>query len=181
MKQVTTQLKGVSVVESKLRIDQRGSFSRLFCDQELSTIVGDRKIVQINQSRTLVKGVIRGMHFQYSPYCEMKMVRCLKGKAFDVALDLRAGSQTFLQWHAEILTPENARMLVIPEGCAHGFQSLESVTELLYLHTEHYKAECEGGVSFNDPAFDIRWPLACSEISDRDRAHSLIGNNFTGI
>lgn len=178
---LTTELKNIKIVEAKYKDDCRGSFARLFCDKVLSTIIGHRKIVQINHSKTLAKGTIRGMHFQHSPFCEMKLVRCLKGKVFDVAVDLRAGSDTFLQWHAEILTPENSRMLIIPEGCAHGFQALEEKTELLYLHTAYYKADYDGGVLFNDPAIGIKWPMDCTEISDRDRLHPIIDKNYLGI
>ncbi|MCK5606251.1 dTDP-4-dehydrorhamnose 3,5-epimerase [Candidatus Pacearchaeota archaeon] len=181
MKILSTPLQGVIIAESSRFIDQRGSFTRLFCAQELSGLLEHRKIVQINHSRTTTKGAIRGMHYQLPPVAETKMVRCLKGKVFDVALDLRADSSTFLQWHAEELTPENGKMFIIPEGCAHGFQTLEEETELLYLHTAYYEPKYEGGVLFNDPAFDIHWPLACDEISDRDAMHKKIDPHFPGI
>lgn len=176
-----TDLPGAYVIETNKIEDSRGSFSRLFCYNELSDILGERKIVQINHSKTLKKGAIRGMHYQCKPAEETKMVRCLKGKVFDVALDLRKDSKTFLQWHAEELTPENGRMLVIPEGCAHGFQVMEAETELLYLHTEFYQPEYEGGVLFNDTVFNINWPLECTEISDRDRGFSRINRTFQGL
>jgi len=176
-----TPLKNVVIVETNKLADHRGSFARLFCNQELSPLLGNRQIVQINQSLTTTKGAIRGMHFQYPPYAEMKMVRCIRGKVFDVAVDLRANSETFLQWHAELLTPENARMFVIPEGCAHGFQTLEPDTELLYLHTAHYAPKHEGGVLYNDPMIGIQWPIECTEISNRDREHTKIDTSFSGI
>lgn len=178
---IATPLQGVVVVETNRLIDHRGSFARLYCDKMLSPILGGRKIVQINQSKTSEKGSIRGMHFQYEPFAEMKLVRCLKGKVFDVAVDLRADSDTFLKWHAEVLTPENDRMFVIPEGFAHGFQILETNTELLYLHTAHYDPKYEGGVLSNDPALNITWPVPCSEISDRDSMYRRIDNKFAGI
>lgn len=178
---VTTNIKGVVVVESKRLGDERGSFERLFCDRELEGILGDRKIVQINHSRTTEKGTIRGMHYQLPPFAEMKLVRCIRGRVFDVAVDLRAGSETYLQWHAEELSPENFRMMVVPEGCAHGFQALAPDSELLYLHTSHYEPEYEGGVLYSDPAINIRWPLVCSEISARDESHPMTNNEFPGI
>jgi dTDP-4-dehydrorhamnose 3,5-epimerase len=108
-------------------------------------------------------------------------VRCFKGRVWDVAVDLRAGSPTFLQWHAEELSSENARMLVIPEGCAHGFQVLEPGSELLYLHTAFYSPEAEGGVSCNDPRLGITWPLPVADLSHRDSSLPLIAADYSGI
>lgn len=178
---VNLPLQGLVVVERSWIEDIRGGFARLFCNKALSAILGERRVVQINQSKTTQAGTIRGMHFQYPPHAEMKMVSCLRGKVFDVAVDLRSGSDTFLKWHAEILTPENSRMFVIPEGFAHGFQTLEPDTELLYFHTAHYEPTHESGVFSNDPMLNIKWPLACSEISERDRQHGKIDSQFTGI
>ncbi len=178
---VSTKIDGVSVVETKVLGDHRGLFARLFCAKELSMILNGRNILQINQSKTKKQGAIRGMHFQCKPFAEIKLIRCLKGKVFDVAVDLRKNSDTFLSWHAEILTPENATMFVVPEGCAHGFQVLEPDSELLYLHTALYNPEYESGILYDDPAVGIHWPMGCSEISDRDRQHTLINNNFQGI
>jgi dTDP-4-dehydrorhamnose 3,5-epimerase len=121
------------------------------------------------------------MHFQNPPHAEMKLVRCLKGRVWDVAVDLRSGSPTFLRWHAEELAPEGARMLVIPEGCAHGFQALEPESELLYLHTAFYAPEAEGGVSYADPRLAITWPLPVSDLSPRDRSQPPIDHDFRGI
>src|SRR3546814_535660 len=132
MKITPTALAGVSVVDTQAFRDHRGAFARLFCERELASIMGGRHIVQINHSRTTMVGAVRGMHFQSAPHAEMKLVRCLKGRVWDVAVDLRAGSPTFLRWHAQELSEDNARMLVISEGCAHGFQALEPDSELLY-------------------------------------------------
>jgi len=176
-----TAIPDVLIVETKKHEDGRGSFMRLFCQQELSTILGDREIVQINKSVTISKGAIRGMHFQYPPYAEMKLVRCLKGKIFDVAVDLRKGSLTFLQWYSEILTPENNKMMVVPEGFAHGFQSLECETEVLYLHTAEYHPESEAGVLFGDPRLNIQWPIDCTDVSNRDKKHPLLDEMFVGL
>jgi dTDP-4-dehydrorhamnose 3,5-epimerase len=176
-----TSLAGVVVVESQSFSDPRGFLMRLFCEKELSVFWGERKVVQINQSRTKSVGAVRGMHFQHPPYAEMKLVRCLRGKVWDVAVDLRGGSPTFLKWHAEELTPGNAKMMVIPEGCAHGFQVLEENSELLYLHTASYTPLAEGGVSYGDPKLDIRWPLPVNDLSLRDLAHAPITPDFSGI
>ncbi len=176
-----TSIADVHVVETEPLHDQRGSFARQFCERELREILGDRRVVQINHSRTAEPGTVRGLHYQYPPYAEMKMVRCLKGRVWDVAVDLRANSPTFLQWHAEELAPGSLRMLVIPEGCAHGFQTLETHTELLYLHTAFYKPEAEAGVRYDDPKLGIDWPLQVCGLSDRDLSHPRIPSAFIGI
>jgi dTDP-4-dehydrorhamnose 3,5-epimerase len=121
------------------------------------------------------------MHFQFAPYGEMKIVRCMRGKVWDVVLDLRKGSPTLLGWHAEELSPGNNRALVIPEGCAHGFQVLEPESELLYLHTAPYTSEAEGAVHFADPLIGIRWPLPVTDTSARDRSHPFLAKDFSGI
>ena len=169
-----TPLPGVMVVTSTPHTDPRGSFARLFCERELAGVLDGRRIVQINQSRTATVGAVRGMHFQCPPHAEMKLVRCLRGRVWDVAVDLRADSPTFLHWHADELSPDNQHMLVIPEGCAHGFQVLAPDSELLYLHTACYVPEAEGGVRHDDPALGIRWPLPVTDLSPRDRGHPLI-------
>jgi dTDP-4-dehydrorhamnose 3,5-epimerase len=176
-----TALAGLFSVGTEPISDRRGSFSRLFCRDELASVFGSRQIVQINHSRTVDPGAVRGLHFQYAPHAEMKLVRCLAGRVWDVVVDLRAGSSTFLQWHAEELSPSNGRMLVVPEGCAHGFQALEPQSELLYLHTASYAAKAEGGVRADDPRLAIRWPLPITGQSERDRSHPLLGNEFAGV
>jgi len=178
---VNTSIAGVAIVEGQPYNDERGAFSRFFCDRELAQYMGDRRIVQINHSRTSAIGTVRGMHFQHSPHAEMKLVRCIRGRVWDVVVDLRAGSPTFLQWHAEELTPESSRMLVIPEGCAHGFQALETESELLYLTTNFYEPAAEGGVRYDDPRLDIRWPLEVSVLSERDRLQALLPPEFAGL
>lgn len=181
MKVSPTGISGLVVVETSPRVDHRGAFERLFCERELSTLIGARRIAQINRSVTLQKGSVRGMHFQLPPHAEMKLIRCLKGRVWDVAVDLRAGSATFLRWHAEELSHENRRMMVIPEGFAHGFQTLEPGSELLYLHTVPYAPQSEDGIRFNDPALGISWPLSVVELSERDRQHPAIPLDFKGI
>ncbi len=181
MKFVPTAVAGVFVAETQAFQDSRGAFTRLFCERELAGAIGVRRIEQINHSRTAAAGAVRGLHFQQAPHAEMKMVRCLRGRVWDVALDLRKGSPTFLQWHAQELSVANALMLVIPEGCAHGFQVLEPDSELLYLHTASYTPLAEGGVRFDDPALNIPWPLSATDVSERDKKHPLIDKNFQGI
>ncbi len=176
-----TPIPELCVVETVSHTDARGAFTRLYCEHELSRLIGHRRIVQINHSRTATVGAVRGLHFQYPPHAEMKLVRCLKGRVWDVAVDLREASPTFLHWHAEELSPVNARMMVIPEGFAHGFQVMEPDSELLYLHTALYAPNAEGGLRHDDPKLGIAWPLAVMDISERDANHPLIEANFRGM
>jgi dTDP-4-dehydrorhamnose 3,5-epimerase len=181
MKLLSTPIAGLHLAESVPVADNRGALTRFYCERELSAALGPRCIVQINHTRTHVVGAIRGMHLQRPPHAEMKFVRCVKGRVWDVAVDLRAGSPTFLKWHAEELSPENGRMMIIPEGCAHGFQVLEADSELLYLHTAIYTPGSEGGFSYHDSAFNIHWPLPAADLSKRDASHQPIAPHFTGI
>lgn len=181
MKVIDTPLAGLKLAQSAANHDQRGAFTRLFCARELQELLGHRQIAQINHSRTSRTGAVRGMHFQQPPHAEMKMVRCIRGRVWDVAVDLRADSSTFLRWHAEELTPESGQMMVIPEGFAHGFQTLEPESELLYLHTEFYHPSAEGGLRHDDPRLGINWPLATQDLSPRDLNHPLLDTDFTGV
>ncbi len=176
-----TPIEGLIVYYSEAHADNRGSFSRLFCVDELQTAFGDRAVVQINRSMTTKVGAIRGMHFQFAPHAEMKVVRCMRGKAFDVAVDLRKESPTRLRWHGVLLSPEVNNALVIPEGFAHGFQVLEESTELLYLHSGRYTPSAEGGIHYGDPSIGVAWPLPVTEISDRDRALPTADTVFPGF
>lgn len=181
MKIHPTPIADLIVAESQAFKDERGAFARLFCEQELSSVIGGRQIVQINHSRTEAVGAVRGLHFQHAPHAEMKLVRCLKGKVWDVAVDLRPNSLSYKRWYAQELSPQNAHMMVIPEGVAHGFQVLEAGSELLYLHTAFYKSEAEGGVRHDDPELGIAWPLPVTDISIRDSSHAYIDTTFRGI
>ncbi len=175
MKIFPTPIEGAYVVETDIIQDIRGSFQRAFCTNELARLLEGRVVQQINISYTGTPGAIRGLHFQTTPCDEIKFVRCLRGRVWDVALDLREESKTFLQWHAEELSPWNAKMMMIPEGCAHGFQVLGTEgSELLYLHTAPYAPDHEAGVRYDDPAFGIPWPLALTSISPRDMAFPLL-------
>ncbi|MHB8253078.1 MAG: dTDP-4-dehydrorhamnose 3,5-epimerase [Acidiferrobacter sp.] len=178
---IDTAIDGVRIVESTDFQDERGAFSRLFCARELEPVLGDRHCVQINQSLTRKVGAIRGMHYQKPPQAEMKIVCCLKGRVFDVAVDLRQGSPTFLQWVSVDLSPQKRHALILPEGCAHGFQVLDANSELLYLHTAYYTPACEGAVHFSDPMVDIRWPLPPADLSNRDQNHPFLTEQFSGL
>jgi dTDP-4-dehydrorhamnose 3,5-epimerase len=176
-----TDIKGVYVIVPKPFKDHRGMFARIFCKNEFKEIGHEKEIVNINHSATELKGSIRGMHFQYPPKAEIKIVKCIKGSIFDVAIDLRRESETFLSYHGEILSADNMKMLYVPEGFAHGFQSLEDNIEMIYYTTEFYSPEFEGGVRYNDPSIKIEWPLEVTDISDKDRKHTLKNGNFKGI
>jgi len=176
-----TTIEGVFVVEQKYGQDNRGFFGRLFCQQALSDIIGRREIIQINHSCTHEKGSVRGLHYQHQPVAEMKLIRCIKGKIFDVAVDLRQDSATFLNWYGHELSADNHKMMVVPEGCAHGFQVLEENSEMIYLHTAPYRPESEAGVSVNDPKLAINWPLPVEGLSERDKSFAFIGSDFSGV
>ena len=176
-----TKLNGVLIADTNYRSDARGAFARLFCKNELAATLRGREIVQVNFSVTKSCGAVRGVHFQHPPYSEMKFVRCVKGRIWDVVVDLRRNSPTFMKWHAEELSQDNARMIIIPEGCAHGFQALEAESELLYLHTEYYTPDAEDGLAYDEPLLNISWPLPVTEISERDKCHPKLDQNFSGI
>jgi dTDP-4-dehydrorhamnose 3,5-epimerase len=181
MKIRETPLAGVNVVQLDSRGDSRGAFTRLFCEEELRDVLGGRRIVQANHSITEQVGSIRGMHFQHAPHAEMKLITCVRGAVWDVAVDLRPASPTYLKWHGEELSADGHRLMVIPEGCAHGFQVLRPGSELIYLHTAAYRPSAEGGVRYDDPALNIRWPLPDGIVSERDRSHPAIDKTFTGV
>jgi len=172
---------GLVLIERTRIGDSRGFLSRMFCAEELRAAGWDKPIAQINHTRTERRGTVRGMHFQTSPHVEMKLVSCVQGEVLDVAVDLRTNSPTFLQWHAEKLSAENRRALLIPEGFAHGFQALSDGTELLYCHSAPYTPEAEAGLHPQDPKLGISWPLPIAEISERDNQHPALTLSFTGV
>ncbi len=176
-----TALAGVWHLDSLKHSDHRGSFSRWFCLQELAAVIPGQQIVQVNHSVTMQKGTVRGLHFQHPPAAEFKLVRCIAGRVYDVAVDLRFGSATFLQSVSVELCAERNNMFLIPPGCAHGFQSLTDNAQLLYLHTAFYNAEAEAGVRFDDAKLKIGWPLPITCLSERDQALPLLAHNFDGI
>jgi dTDP-4-dehydrorhamnose 3,5-epimerase len=178
---IDTILGGVKIVEATTLRDERGEFSRIFCDDELRGVLNGKAIKQINRSMTRKIGAVRGMHYQNAPDAEIKVVRCLRGKIFDVAVDLRKDSSTFLKWFGIELSPLKNIALAIPEGCAHGFQVLEEDSELLYLHTAPYTPSSESAIRFDDPLISITWPITPTEISQRDLSHPYLNQVFKGI
>ena len=161
--------------------DHRGSLTRLFCLDTLSGFTNIKPITQINLSCTREVGSVRGLHLQYPPHAEQKMVRCLKGRVWDVVVDLRAGSNTFLKWYAQELSADEFTMIIIPEGFAHGFQVLEEDTEMLYLHTANYAPAAQGGVRPDDPLLNINWPLPIVNLTATDKSHTLLTSDYKGI
>lgn len=176
-----TPISGLKVITRKPLGDHRGFLSRIFCSEELQQAGWTKPIAQINHTYTQKKGTVRGLHFQYPPHAEMKLVSCLQGEIFDVAVDIRSDSPTFLHWHAEVLCAENNKALLIPEGFAHGFQALTEDVVLLYCHNMPHTGEAEGGLNPQDPKIDIPWPLPITELSLRDSKHKTITHLFKGI
>lgn len=174
-------LPGLKVITRQRIGDTRGFLSRLFCAEELSAAGWIGPVAQVNHTRTSKRGTIRGMHFQQAPNAEMKLVNCIRGEVWDVAVDLRANSPTFLHWHAECISLDNGRAMLIPEGFSHGFQALTDDVELLYLHSAGYSPGAEGGLNPLDPHLGIEWPLSVSELSLKDEAHPLIDTGFEGV
>lgn len=176
-----TSLVGSYVIDLEPRSDERGWFARYYCKEEFEKIGHTKEWVQMNHSFTNKKGSIRGMHFQVHPFREIKMLRCIAGSVYDVIIDLRKDSATFLQWMGVELSATNKKMLYIPEGFAHGFQCLEDDCQLIYHHSEFYKPGAEAGIRYNDPLINIKWPLPLTVISSRDEEHPYLTEQFKGI
>ena len=176
-----SKLAGLQVITRQPIVDARGWFERAYCADTFAELGISKAISQINRSFTAQKGSVRGMHFQTAPFVEAKFVSCLRGEVFDVAVDLRAGSPTFLQWHGEILSASNQRSLLIPEGFAHGFQTLSADCEMLYLHTQKFDPASSGGINPLDPRLAIVWPLPITEMSEGDRHRPMMLPTFEGL
>ena len=176
-----TLVDGLSLVERKAIDDERGYMERLFCVEDLREMLGNRSVAQINRTVTKEAGTIRGLHFQNPPYSELKVVSCVRGSVFDVVVDLRKGSPTFLQWHSQILCESNKLSFVIPEGFAHGFQSLSDNCELIYIHTSIYEPSAESALNPLDTQLAIQWPLPITQISKRDREHPFLAQRCLGM
>ena len=176
-----TPLSGLMLVELTPQSDERGAFTRWYCERELAPALQGRKIVQANHSMTRQVGAVRGMHYQHPASAEIKLIRCIRGGIFDVVVDLRSGSDTFLDWFGVDLQEGDSQLLLVPEGCAHGFQVLEGNAEVLYLHTAYYEPGHEGGVRYDDPAIGIKWPHQPCDLSVRDRQHALLDARFSGL
>lgn len=176
-----TPLTDLILIETSSTKDERGQFTRVFCESDFSKIRSQLNWTQINLSKTSRKGTVRGMHFQHPPAAEAKLVRCLRGHIFDVAIDLRADSPTFLKWYGTELSENKSTQIFIPEGFAHGFQTLTDDAELLYMHTVAWNPGCEGQVRYDDPRVQIKWPLTVAQISVKDQNAPLLAANFAGL
>jgi dTDP-4-dehydrorhamnose 3,5-epimerase len=174
-------LSGLKLVERLRLEDRRGFLSRLFCTDELAAANWNKPIAQINHSYTAKRGTVRGMHYQSPPNAEMKLVACIQGEVWDVAVDLRAGSSTFLHWHAEKLTADNQCLMLIPEGFAHGFQAISDNVTLLYCHNSAHNPDSEAALNAYDPRLAIAWPMAVTAISQRDSQHPFLNSEFKGV
>jgi len=170
-----TKLQGAFIIDPEKLEDERGFFARSWCQREAAAYGLHPQWVQCNVSFNKKKATLRGMHYQCAPSEEAKLVRCTRGAIYDVIIDLRPASSTYRQWLAVELTAENGRMLYIPEGFAHGFLTLDDNTEIFYQMSEFYVPACARGVRWNDPAFDIKWPMEASVISDKDRSYPDFG------
>jgi dTDP-4-dehydrorhamnose 3,5-epimerase len=170
-------LPGLVRLERHARRDSRGLLERMFCEADLEGLLplGER-VVQVNRTQTQRPGTVRGLHFQRPPHADTKIVSCLRGAVFDVAVDVRPHSPTFLHWHAERLSEAHATSLVIPPGCAHGFQVLEADSELLYFHSAAWHPPAEDALHPQDPALEIVWPREVSELSRRDQGHRYLAD-----
>lgn len=175
-----TGLAGLKVIQPNSVEDDRGKFSRIFCHDELKEVFKS-EIKQINHSVTKNKGTVRGLHFQYEPYAEIKMVKCIRGSVLDIVVDIRKDSPTFLQHFTIELTEQNQKMIYISKGFAHGFQTLKNNAELLYLHSNLYSPQGEGALNIKDPILNISLPLEISCISEKDNTHPFIDKSFEGI
>lgn len=176
-----TKLPGVLVFERKAFGDERGWLERMYDSADLDGVLGSRSIMQVNRTFTRAKGTVRGMHYQVPPSAEAKIVTCLRGEVFDVAVDLRRNSSTFLAWHGQTLDADGRRSMYIPEGFAHGLQTLADDCEVLYFHTAAYDPEAERGVHPQEPRVAIAWPLAIQQLSERDANHPALPPEFDGI
>ena len=181
MKILPTPLAGLHEIRITPASDTRGQFTRLFCEQELALLRTNLHFTQINLSETRKRGTLRGLHYQTPPAAEAKLIHCLRGRVFDVAVDLRMDSPTFLCWHAIELGEDSHNAVFIPEGFAHGFQALTDDVHLLYMHTAPWTPACEAGLRHDDPHLAIDWPLAVSAMSDRDRGYAPIDESFVGV
>ena len=168
MKFHETELKGAFIIEPEKRADDRGFFARSWCQKEFEQHGLVPRVVQANISNNKRKGTLRGMHYQASPYEETKLVRCTRGAIYDVIIDVRPDSSTYRRWIGVELTASNYKMLYVPEGFAHGFQTLEADTEVIYQVSQFYTPSAERGIRWNDPVFQVKWLKPVETISEKD-------------
>ena len=176
-----TPFKGAYIIELEPHKDTRGTFVRLYSKDEFAEINHSKEFVQINYSITNQKGTVRGMHYQIPPSAETKLIGCVNGKVFDVIVDMRKKSSTFLKWYAVELSKQGMEMIYIPEGFAHGFQTLENNSELIYHHTAYYRPEYERTLRYDEKRVNIAWPIHITEVSDKDRQAKVLDMDFSGI
>jgi len=178
---IKTPIKDLFVMKTSRIGDDRGHLSRLFCADVFEAYGWSMPLVQVNFTKTVKKGTVRGFHFQHYPFDEFKLIRCLSGQVYDVALDLRRDSDTFLQSYSQILTEDNDMNFLLPPGVAHGYQSLTDNAELLYFHSQQYSPDHEGGINPLDPRIEINWPENISKISKKDKERQLLSDTFKGV
>jgi len=181
MKIIETSLEGCFLINLRKKEDERGYLTRLFCQKTFHELLKEKTICQINHTFTKIEGTIRGLHFQYPPSTEVKIISCLKGKIWDVVVDIRKGSPTFLSYYATELSQDDCNSLYVPEGFAHGFQTLTSDCEMLYFHTAEHNIQAQGAINPLDPIISIKWPRVISKISTRDSNHPMLEKKFCGI
>jgi dTDP-4-dehydrorhamnose 3,5-epimerase len=181
MKFINTNFEGLWVIETESKSDGRGFLTRLFCKNEFDKINFHKEFVQENLTLTKAKGTFRGLHYQVPPHSEAKLVRCISGKVLDIVIDLRKNSKTFLKSYVLELDSSKLNMILIPEGFAHGFQTLTDNCTMLYLHSNFYNASFERGIRFDDRVINIELPLPVTDVSERDKNHPLIQKEFEGI
>ena len=181
MKFMETPLKGAYLIDIEKQGDVRGFFARVFCQHEFQRTGLSTEFKQVNNSLSALKGTLRGMHYQLMPSAEVKVVRCINGSLFDVILDLRPDSPSYGQWFGEILNAENRRMMYVPRGFAHGFMTLVEKTEVFYLSSENYTPELEKGVRYDDPKFNIEWPIQPTEVSEKDANWQDYDSDWHGV
>ena len=174
-------IEGLFIIQSQPIGDSRGWFSRAYCKQEFETAGLNGEWVQANQSFSSKKGTVRGLHFQKPPFQEIKLIRCIAGKIFDIAVDIRKGSPTFLHWFGVELSDENQKMLYVPGGFAHGFMALTDDVQLYYQVSQYYNQPYEAGLRYNDSLLNIKWPEEITEVSKKDSEHELLKNDFEGL
>jgi len=181
LREMETPIEGVYAVEAYRVEDERGYLSRLFCSEIMEKLGWTIPVAQINFTKTICKGTVRGFHFQNPPFAEYKYVKCIRGEVYDVALDLRCGSSTFLQTHSQILSETNNISYLLPPGVAHGFQALTDDAQLLYIHSQSYNPKYDDGVNPLDPRVDVSWPLEITSLSEKDGNRKFITTNYKGL
>ncbi len=178
---IETKLKGAYIIEVSTWQDERGIFARTYCKKEFKKINHTQEFVQFNHSSNNQIGTLRGMHYQKNPFAEIKLIRCIRGSVFDVIVDIRKSSPTFLKWIGIELSAKNMKMIYVPRGFAHGFLTLENDSELLYHHTDFHEPSAECGIKYDDPSLNIDWPGRIMLISAKDKGYPTISKNFKGI